>query len=140
MGERRRIVVDTNVLISRLLAPASVPGRAVDKALENQLLVSEATLAELVAVLCRPKFDPYVTLGERERFFALLTRIATRVPIHHRVQACRDPNDDKFLELAVNGQAACIVTGDADLLALHPFRGVAILTPSAFLAGDVPTE
>jgi uncharacterized protein len=138
MAERRRIVVDTNVLVSRLLAPASVPGKVTDKALESRLLVSEATLAELVEVLTRPKFDPYVTLEERERFFALLTRLATRVLIHHRVQACRDPNDDKFLELAVNGQAACIVTGDGDLLALHPFRGIAILSPSAFLAEDLP--
>lgn len=136
MAERRRIVVDTNVLISRLLAPASVPGKATDKALEDQLLVSEATLAELAEVLTRKKFDPYVTLEERERFFALLTRIATKVAIHHRVQACRDPNDDKFLELAVNGQAACLITGDADLLALHPFRGTAILSPSAFLAEE----
>ena len=138
MAERRRIVVDTNVLISRLLAPASVPGRAMDKALEGQLLVSEATLAELAEVLSRPKFDPYATLEERERFFALLTRIATRVAIHHRVQACRDPNDDKFLELAVNGQATCIITGDADLLALHTFRSITILTPGAFLAEDLP--
>jgi uncharacterized protein len=136
MAERRRIVVDTNVLISRLLAPASVPGKATDKALKDQLLVSEATLAELAEVLTREKFDPYVTLEERERFFALLARIATKVAIHHRVQACRDPNDDKFLELAVNGQAACLITGDADLLALHPFRGTAILSPSAFLAEE----
>jgi putative PIN family toxin of toxin-antitoxin system len=136
MAERRRIVVDTNVLISRLLAPASVPGRATDKELESQLLVSEATLAELAEVLTREKFDPYVTLEERERFFALLMRIATKVAIHHRVQACRDPNDDKFLELAVDGQAACLIIGDRDLLALHPFRGTAILTPSAFLAEE----
>ena len=50
------------------------------------------------------------------------------------VVACRAPNDDMFLEVAVNGLADYLVTGDADLLALHPFRGVAVLTPADFLA------
>jgi predicted nucleic acid-binding protein len=49
------------------------------------------------------------------------------------LQACRDPRDDKFLALAVAGHADCIITGDKDLLALHPFRGIAILTPMAYL-------
>lgn len=49
------------------------------------------------------------------------------------ITACRDPRDNKFLELAVAAKAACIVTGDNDLLALHPFRSVPILSPSDFL-------
>ena len=47
--------------------------------------------------------------------------------------ASRDPKDDKFLDVAVNGRADVIVTGDGDLLALHPFRGIAILTPAAYV-------
>jgi predicted nucleic acid-binding protein len=50
-----------------------------------------------------------------------------------QIVACRDPKDDKLLELAVCGQAEYIVTGDADLIALHPFQGVQILTPNTFL-------
>ncbi|MCB1883653.1 MAG: putative toxin-antitoxin system toxin component, PIN family [Geminicoccaceae bacterium] len=123
MGERGT-VLDTNVVVSRLLAPASVPARAVDGALQGGVLVSEATLQELAKVLARPKFDPYATRDERERFFALFARVAVQVVVHHRVQARRDPKDDGALEVAVNG--------DADLLALHPFRGVVILTPGAF--------
>jgi predicted nucleic acid-binding protein len=46
---------------------------------------------------------------------------------------CRDPRDDKFLEAAVNGHADVLVSGDKDLLQLHPFRGIAILTPSDYL-------
>ena len=49
------------------------------------------------------------------------------------VQVCRDPKDDRILELAVNGNAAYIVTGDADLLVLNPFRGIEILRPADFL-------
>jgi predicted nucleic acid-binding protein len=67
-------------------------------------------------------------------FVRLLGRIVENVAALHVVRACRDAKDDKFLELAVNGEAQFIVTGDADLLGLHPFRGVQILTPAAFLA------
>jgi uncharacterized protein len=57
------------------------------------------------------------------------------VPITQRVELCRDPRDDKFLELALAGWADFLLTGDADLLTLHPFRGTAILTPAAYLGG-----
>jgi len=132
---RERIVVDTNVLISRLLLPASVPGRAVRKAVAvGQLLVSAATTEELAAVLSRAKFDPYLSVADRQEFIRLLGRIAEMVPIIRMVRACRDPGDDKFLEVAVNGQANLVVTGDRDLLELDPFMGVAILSPAAYLA------
>ncbi len=49
------------------------------------------------------------------------------------VTECRDPKDHKFLELALSGRATCIVTGDEDLLTLHPFRGIHILRPQGFL-------
>ena len=132
MAERRRIVVDTNVLVSRLLAPRSVPAQAVRR--EGVLLLSEASLAELARVLARRKFDPYVTVADRQQFLRLLGRIALMVPILHRIQACRDPADDMFLEVEVNADASRLITGDADLLALRRFRGIPILTPAAYLA------
>ena len=135
MMSRQRIVVDTNALVSRLRLPDSVAAQAVRKAVDTgQLLVSESTLAELAGVLARPKFDRYVTIEDRQQFLRLLGRVAELVPIVYRVQACRGPADDKFLELAVNGEADLIVTGDDDLLALHPFQGIPIVTPAAYLA------
>ena len=135
MIARQRIVIDTNVLISRLLLPASVSGRAVRKAVDaGQLVVSEATLAELAAVVGRAKFDPYLSIADRQEFIRLLGRIAEMVPVVRVVRACRDPADDKFLEVAVNGRADLIITGDRDLLALDPFMGIAILTPAAYQA------
>jgi uncharacterized protein len=131
---RDRIVIDNNALISRLLLPASVPGRAVRRAIDTaQILVSEPTLSELADVLSRPKFDPYITIEDRQQFFRLLTRVAEIVPITHRIQACRDPKDDMFLELAVNGRADLIVTGDRDLLVLSPFRSIPIISPARYL-------
>jgi putative PIN family toxin of toxin-antitoxin system len=130
----QRIVVDTNALISRLLLPRSVPGEAVRKAADTgQLLVSEPTLAELAGVLARPKFTPYVTIKDRQQFIRLLGRVAEMVPLTHIIRACRDPKDDKFLELAVNGGAQLIITGDKDLLVLNPFRGIPIITPAQYL-------
>ncbi len=51
------------------------------------------------------------------------------------VTACRDPTDDKFLELAINGRADVVITGDRDLLVLHPFRGIPIVSPATFISG-----
>ena len=127
-------VVDTNVLLARLLAPRGVAAQAVDLALSRGvLLVSEATLEELAEVLARPKFDPYLSHEERQRFIALLGGVARVVTIHHHLHACRDPKDDKFLDVALAGGAQAIITGDLDLLALHPFHGIPIVTPAEFL-------
>ncbi|HEV3113396.1 MAG TPA: putative toxin-antitoxin system toxin component, PIN family [Candidatus Binataceae bacterium] len=135
MRLRQRVVVDTNALISRLLTPASPAALAVRKAVdEARLLVSVATLEELADVLSRPKFDPYVTPAERQEFVQLLGRIAELIVVASSIQACRDSRDDKFLELAVDGHADLVITGDADLLALNPFRGIPVITPASYLA------
>jgi len=131
---RERVVVDTNVLISRLLLARSVSALAVRKAVdEGQLLASEATLDELAEVLSRRSFATYVSVKDRQQFFRLLGRVVEMVPITFRLQVCRDPKDDKFLELAVNGTADVIVTGDKDLLVLNPFRGIAIVAPARYI-------
>jgi uncharacterized protein len=130
-----RLVVDTSVLISRMLLPGSVPGRAVALAARKaDILASEATIGELAEVLARSKFDRYVTREERQTFQEEFVRLVVWVPILQTIRACRDPRDDKFLELAVNGEADAILTGDVDLLAMHPFRGISIMTPAACLA------
>jgi putative PIN family toxin of toxin-antitoxin system len=135
MRLRKRVVVDNNALISRLLLPASTPGLAVRRAVDTcQLLVSEPVLQELADVLARRKFDSYVSIADRQEFLRRLGRVAEMVPIVFPVRACRDPRDDKILELAVNGSADFIITGDSDLLVLNPFRNIPVITPAAFLA------
>jgi putative PIN family toxin of toxin-antitoxin system len=140
MRTRQRVVVDTNVLVSRLLAAESVPGLAVREARRRgRLLVSEATLNELAEVLARAKFDRYVSLEQRKQFLRQLGRIAELVPIIQVIRECRDPKDDKFLEVALNGRADAIITGDADLLGMHPWRRVEILAPAAYLVNQRAT-
>jgi putative PIN family toxin of toxin-antitoxin system len=85
-------------------------------------------------VLARPKLDHYLTLKMRQEFLLELGEIAELVPVIQRIRACRDSRDDKFLELAVNGEADLILTGDRDLLALNPFRGISIESPAEYLA------
>lgn len=131
---RQRVVVDTNVYVSRLLNPSSIPGQAVARALqEARTLVSSVTWTELQTVLRRSKFAPYIQPGSVEPFLEAVLSVAIHVEILSPIRACRDPKDDKFLEVAVHGRADVIVTGDRDLLELNPFRGIAILTPREYL-------
>ena len=134
MPARPRFVFDTNAIISAILLKQSVARRAFDKALDlGEILVSADTIDELNQVLGRERFARYVTEEERLEFLAILLREARLVEINIHIKVCRDPQDDKFLELALSGDAVCIVSGDQDLLVLHPFRGVQIVTPHHFL-------
>lgn len=130
-----RVVIDTNVLISAALLDDSVPARARNHAIRHaQLVATEQTFAELTGRLLDSKFDRYVSRATRETFLKRLQPIIELVPVIQVVRACRDPRDDMFLEAAVNGRADVLVTGDKDLLALHPFADIAIVTPSNYLA------
>jgi uncharacterized protein len=100
----------------------------------SQPLVSDDTLSELADRLSRPKFDRYVSREDRQRFFELYARVAEWVTITTTIRRCRDPRDDKFLELAIDGNADWIVTGDKDLLELSPYEAILIITPVAALA------
>ena len=135
MTSNVRVVIDTNVAVSAALLPRSVPRQAFDRALEHgAVLISSATVAELNDILRRPRFDKYVHEDERFEFLATLVRDAELVRVTDVVTVCRDPKDNKFLELALSGKATHIVSGDGDLLVLHPFHGLLILTPQLFLA------
>ncbi|MXY52974.1 MAG: putative toxin-antitoxin system toxin component, PIN family [Gammaproteobacteria bacterium] len=128
-------VFDTNVLISAALRPSSVPNKALEVVEKRggALLFSTETLAELETRLCRPKFDRYIDDEGRARYTDRLQRVSELVRIYGRQLGCRDPDDDKFLEVALRGEARYLVSGDQDLLVVSPFRGVDILRPADFL-------
>lgn len=129
-----RVVIDTNVVVSAVLFEGSHPSQVVEFAIvEAEVLLSAEVEEELAEVLGRKKFDRY--LPEEDRF-AFLMRFRSNsefAPVTNQISECRDPKDNKFLELAVSGQATHIITKDADLLVMNPFRGIAIVTPIAFL-------
>ncbi len=129
-----RFVFDINALVSAFLIEESVPSQALRSALnQGMVLVSVSLLTTLAGVLRRPRFDRYLTLHEREELVAAFVAGSQMVEITERVRACRDPDDDAILELAVNGHASTIITGDSDLLVLNPFRGIRILAPADFV-------
>jgi putative PIN family toxin of toxin-antitoxin system len=128
-----RLVVDTNVFVSAALKESSWPGHTIRLiAKYGGLLKSAATEGELLAVLQRPRFAgkiaPFFVDGVRRMLAA-----AELVVITERLTLCRDPGDDKFLELAVNGHADVIVSGDDDLLPMSSVRDIPIVMPAAFV-------
>jgi putative PIN family toxin of toxin-antitoxin system len=134
MNPDRNFVFDTNALVSAMLFARSVPGQALFTALDcGNMLVSQKTLAELSDVLKRTKFDRYLDRADRERFLTKFVEVAIVVDFIEEIHECRDPKDDKFLEVATSGSANCLVSGDEDLLTLNPFRGIPIMTPVQFL-------
>ena len=134
MKNKVRAVIDTNVAVSAVLLLRSVSRQAFDfVVLQAQLLVSEEMLVELDEVLCRPKFNKYISERQRLEFFAALVRKANIIQVSDVITDCRDKKDNKFLELAISGEASHIISGDNDLLILNPFRSVVIASPATFL-------
>lgn len=130
----KRYVFDTNTLVSASLFPNSKPDQALRKATETGFLfASDATIAEISEVLHRKKFDKYVSLEKRINFLNAYINFALKLSIDMLVQDCRDPKDDKFLDIALAASAQYIISGDGDLLVLHPYQNIQILTSAQFL-------
>lgn len=133
-----RFVLDTSVLVSYLFWLESPLRPIIDEIFhQGEVLRSAETFSELSEVVMRRKFDPYLPMPRRELFLAAYYDNSTHVLITRRIDACRDPKDNKFLELAACGRADFILTGDADLLVLDPFQGVRIISPASI---SLPTE
>jgi hypothetical protein len=132
--KNKHFVFDTNSLISAALIPSSVNRLALKKADENDYLVfSKETLAELNEVLIRSKFDKYLSLEDRLEYIERLEARGKIIETSSNFTDCRDIKDNKFLNLAHDSKAKCIITGDTDLLILNPFRNIQILSASQFL-------
>jgi len=137
----RRVVFDTSTLVSAAMRVGSVPHRALVYALEaGEVCASASTLAELESVLQRDKFDRYLSAALRAEFAAIVRRRASLFDVSEVDMAnvqppCRDPKDNQFLALVHACDADVLVSSDTDLLVLHPWQGVPILTPAAYLAG-----
>ena|ERR1700744_591009 len=132
--KNKLFVFDTNSLISAALIPSSVNRLALRKADENGYLVfSKETLTELNEVLIRSKFDKYISLDERLEYMERLESRGKIIKTASNFTDCRDVKDNKFLNLAYDSKALCIITGDSDLLVLNPFQNILILSPSHFL-------
>lgn len=129
------IVFDASAVVSAALRQDSVPERALLRAEATDLFaLSIAVEAEIVEVLGRPRFARSVTAARRKRILDTLCDAAVWFIPTERVTDCRDAKDNKYLELALASGAGTLVSGDADLLVLHPWRGVRVLRPAEYLA------
>jgi putative PIN family toxin of toxin-antitoxin system len=129
------IVFDASTLVSASIGRGSVPDRAVRHAFAaDRVAVSEATIAELLDVLARPRLARFINPEVRDEVLSLLDTYGVFFAPVERVAECRDPKDDKYLEVALAAGAEVIVSSDDDLLVLHPWRGVRILRPADYLA------
>jgi putative PIN family toxin of toxin-antitoxin system len=131
------VVLDASTFVSAALKVDSLPERALLRAVDapNRLILSRQVEDEYREVIFRPKFDRFVSLARRQLILDLVVVAADRVEPSAIVRECRDPKDDKYLALAAAGSAHVIVSSDLrHLLSMHPWRGISILSPAAFLA------
>ena len=132
MSFARWVILDTGILVSAAIRPDSIPALALEKSLlDFDVCVSQETLAELELVLGRSKFDRYAPKAQRENFLSGFREQATMVI----VTDCPDPKDNMFLALAETAMAELIISSDPHLTNMHPWRGIPILPPAAFLVG-----
>jgi len=129
------IVFDASAVVSAALREESVPARALLHAEQVDVFaLSTAVDAEIAEVLGRPRFAKAITAARRAAILTTLRQGAAWFEPLERVTDCRDAKDNKYLELALASGARTIVSGDLDLLVLHPWRGVRILRPAEYLA------
>lgn len=134
MSQTEKIIIDTNTLISSLLLKGSTTFKAMEKARNvGALIFSEETFLEFEIVLLRKKFDRYFSKEERLQIIEKTHNEGVFIAVTSTLQVSRDPKDDKFLNLAIDAKASCIITGDKDLLVLTPFKNISILSPFDFL-------
>lgn len=127
-------VFDTNALISAHLLEKSENRKAYTKTLDTGILVySSATFDEFAKTFIRSKFEKYLPLDKRMAVIGEFQARAALIDVGISIKECRDPKDNKFLELAVSANASCVITGDKDLLILNPFRSIPILNAVDFL-------
>jgi putative PIN family toxin of toxin-antitoxin system len=133
-GAPHLIVFDASTVVGAALGPQGTPRQAIRLARRHaRIALSEAVFAEIADVLARPKFSTVLTAARREEVLELLTAGSLWFDPQVRVAVCRDPNDDKYLELALEAKAGAIISSDLDLLALDGWHGLRVLKPAGYL-------
>lgn len=126
------VVADTNIWVSSLMGKRLEGLTELLRTKRVRLITSEEQLAEVEEVLSRPKVLRFLATEGETRALTNIRGMATIIRDYEPIVACRDPKDDYLLGMAVAANADLIVTGDKDLLTLHPFRGIAIITYAEF--------
>ena len=133
--KKPRVMPDTNILISALILWSGKPRDIFNKSLNGEItfILSEELLEELIEVLNRPKFS-LITNEEKTDFLKNIKEFSQLVSPYQKFNIIlKDPEDNKVLEAAVEGDADYIITGDEHLLELKEFRNIKIVNAKEFL-------
>ncbi|MFP4009844.1 MAG: putative toxin-antitoxin system toxin component, PIN family [Spirulinaceae cyanobacterium] len=134
------IAIDTNVLISAVLSPEGTARKALNQVYQGfKIAQSDETYQELVTRIYKRKFDKYISDEERKEFLNVVKHYSQFFKVESQVEICRDVDDNKFLELAIDANAVFLITGDRDLLSLKSQieSQTLIVTPREFLEQQV---
>ena len=133
------VVLDTNVIVSALLAANGSPAEVIKRweADEFDVVVSPPLLDELERAIQYPRVAKYLGLSQEaiSSFLRRFAMVATVVEPQIRLEILeKDPDDNRVLECAIAGGASYIITGDKHLLERKEYQGIMILPPAGFLA------
>lgn len=132
--DRKIYICDTNIFLSGLISKQSPPYQSVAYILQHGIIAfSQETFQELSEVLGREKFDKIIPLKYRKSFLVNLKDNCIFYEIESTVDICRDPKDNKFLDVAITSNADYLITGDEDLLVLERIEHTSIITPKDFI-------
>lgn len=129
-----RIVIDTNLFISFLI---NKDLSKLDKIIiegHTRLVLSVELLEEIFAVIKRPKFKSIITEGDIETLLLFFNKFGELVPVHSQLNESRDEKDNFLLNLAIDGKATHLLTGDSDLLELKKIGNTIIIKIKDFLS------
>lgn len=133
-----RLILDTNLWISFLISSRY---DQLDKLLiadKYKLLFSGKLLSEFVDVAQRPKLQKYILSKDLDDLLGTIDSVAEFIDVSSNVDICRDPKDDFLLNLAIDGKADYLLTGDKDLLVLGSIEETKITTISDFFESVYP--
>jgi len=134
MNKETKYICDTNILLSSLISKTSPPAQTVDYIREHGMFsFSQETLIEFEGVLKRPKFDKFLSKEKRSNFINEIFELSVFYEVNQKVDICRDPKDNKFLDVAIASYADYLITGDDDLLVIERIGNTSIITPREFV-------
>jgi len=128
-----RIVVDTNLWLSFLITKKYAKLDTLLDSKKIQLLFSAELIEEILEVSSRPKFKKYFTQNDLEKLIAIFDSIGEQVKVKSNVKDCRDIKDNFLLNLAIDGRAKYLISGDLDLLSLKQIEKTKIISMTHFL-------
>lgn len=131
----KKVVIDTGVFVRALINPSGVNAQLFQLAHKYEVIVSEPIIEELIEVLYRSSLrNKYLCITKINiKEILEVIKVAKHVVPKRKIVICRDPDDNKFIECAVEGKVDYIISGDKDLLDMKEYEGIKIVSGTEFV-------